>query len=111
MKSTFQMEEKAIAPGTDDLDLIFSKFPDNSLVCLQRVVVCDLTTATKTASVGLVLGNDVIWLESLTLTTAARYYALTQPVWFTGVRKVIVRFHSPTASDKLTAYAYGYYME
>ncbi len=111
MKKPYEASIVIKASSASDVDLMTELLPPNSLFCLQRVAVTDDTTDTKTASIGIVQGSNPTWLETLTLTSKALWYALKEPIWFKATKRVIIRFHSPTSGDTLRANVFGYIEE
>jgi hypothetical protein len=100
-----------VSDNATDFDLKSQVLPNNHLVCLQRVTLANLTTAQTTAHVGVVIGNSIMWLETVALGSAATYYPMKNPVYIQSLKHVIVRFHGTTLKDRVYAAIYGYYVE
>jgi len=110
-KFTLLEEMQGIAPGVTTIRLRTQKFADNQLFCLQHVAVRDVTTAAKTAEVGLIIGNKTVWIKTLVLTTANVFYTLENQIYVKSCQGVVIDFLSPTANDVLQANVFGYYVD
>lgn len=111
MRHTHQDHLEGIGVTGSNVYLIGRRLPDNKLLSIQRVSVTNETNGTVSATVGVKLGSDIVWLETLLITTAGYYYALKEPVFVVGAKQVVVRFGSTTDGDKLKANVFGYYRD
>ncbi len=111
MRIPYEAEMVITAPNTNNLDVKTEKFPDNKLFCLQRVGISNDTTDTKTATVGVIIGTNIRWIETITLTTHALWYPFNDPIWIRTCKGVVIRFNSPTSGDVLRANVFGYFEE
>ena len=109
MRNPLEIELQAVSDGSANVDLISPLQPEGALIVLQRVAVTNETNNASTATIGLMLGSSIKWLETLTITSLGLYYALTEPIYTTAQRRLVVRFKSTSDGDVLRVYAYGYY--
>jgi hypothetical protein len=109
MRNTYQAELEGIGVSGSNVDLKTQRLPNTKLLVLQRVSVTNETSGGDTATIGVDLGGKILWLETLTITTAGLYYALKEPVYIEGAKQIIVRFVGTTTADKLKAFLFGYY--
>ena len=109
MRYPIEMEVSGKAASTADLIVKTDFIKSGGKICIQRVSATNKTTATKTVTIGLQVGADIRWLETITLTAAGLYYALTEPIFTTGNVRVVFRFDSPTSGDIVSGFVFGYY--
>lgn len=110
-KHTYQEEIVQVSDGSASIDVKGKRLPENKVLCIQRVSVVNETSTEDTATIGVALGSAQYWFETLTLTVAGNYYALTDPTYVHSVRHLIVRFNGTTTGDVLKVFAYGYYLD
>lgn len=110
-KHTVQAELGGMGTTGTDKDLETSPFPENYLVCLQRVVVRNHNKNDCIADVGVKIGGSIMWLESVVMTDENHYAVMIGETFFESCKSVIVRFCGSRTTDKISAYVYGYYLD
>lgn len=109
MKHSFSDELSGLGVTGSTVDLETKRQKNKHILVLQRVAVTNETAGGDTATIGVKVGSNIYWLETLTITTAGLYYALTQPVHVMGGHSIVVRFTGPSTGEKLKAFVFGYF--
>ncbi len=88
------------ATSTDTFVVKFSNWPPGYILFVDAISLTNETTDTKTADVGVRDAQADIYLETLALTTHARFYKTQAQIAVPSRFSVIVRLNSPTSGDK-----------
>jgi len=108
MKNTISEELTGIGVTGSNVDLETKRYNGSKQFVLQRVSVTNETNNGDTATIGIKVGSNILWLETVTITTAGLYYAITDATFVNEGHSVIVRFKGTTNADKLKAFVFGY---
>ena len=107
-KITISDELQGVGLSGSNVDLEGKRQDKSYLFCLQRVAVTNETSDSTYATIGVKVGSNIKWIETIDITTKAKYYSLKEPVYVNGGQSVIIRFGSTTTNDILKAFVYGY---
>jgi len=88
------LKTKAMAPG--------------KLLCIQLVAVYNAETDNCLADVGFERAGLQGWLETLVLTTHARWYPYYHPFWIPSDYQVVIKFSSGGSGKLCNAWVLGY---
>lgn len=110
-KYTIQEEVGINSTGVEPVDLKVKLLPDNHLVCLQCVCVSNENKANSYAHIGVIIGGQIMWIDTQTMVTAGKYYSWNGEVFFKSCKTIILRFYDTDAGDNLHGYIYGYYLD
>lgn len=106
---TFHDELKGVSDGSTNFDQKTEKYPDNLSMCLQHICVVNQDKNNSRANIGVITGQQIMWLGHIVCSSDQIYYDKAYNVFFKSARNIIVRWNNTSSGDKVEAYVYGYY--
>lgn len=86
-------------------------FQRNSLIRISHIVVCNNTTSSKLAHIGVLRNEHPIYIKSLVLTTATYYYKAILDILIPSDYRLIVKLITPTSGDLYYINVFGVIQE
>ncbi len=108
---TFHAELIGVSDGGTNFDQKTEKYPDNKSMCLQHICVVNHDKNNARVNVGVVTGQQIMWLGHIICSADQIYYNQAVNVFFKSARNIIARWNATNSGDRVEAYVYGYYRD
>jgi hypothetical protein len=105
----YNMRRQAIAATTFTAKTI--PLNPNDILVVDTVSASNETSNSKVVDVGFIRGSTVLFIRTLTLTTAGLYYFVHPNVYVPSGYQLYVRFVTPTEGDIYQVNFFGHYVK